>query len=251
MAGYIACLTCINGTKAQALRHLYMLKPSKAGVMKVTIFETESWEDAAFRQSLRNHALHCTASALNESTAAAFAESEVISTFMNSKLGGAVLKQLPALRLIVTRSVGFDHVDLNYCHDHNITVCNIPDYGDYAVAEQAFALLLAIGRRIVPAVERCRQGWFGHQNLRGFELQGKTLGVIGTGRIGRRAIEIANGFGMTVVATIFGPMPRRRALFATATAPLASFYRSPISSPCMFRQHRPRAIFFRTANSRA
>jgi D-lactate dehydrogenase len=168
--------------------------------MKTTIFETENWEDAAFRQGLGNYDLRCTATALDETTAATFAESEVISTFMNSELTGAVLKQLPALRLIVTRSVGFDHIDANYCYAHNIIVCNIPDYGDHAVAEHAFALLLAISRRIVPAVEQCRKGEFGHQNLRGFELQGKTLGVIGTGRIGRRAIEIANGFGMTVVA---------------------------------------------------
>ncbi|QXX76636.1 hydroxyacid dehydrogenase [Methylovirgula sp. HY1] len=168
--------------------------------MKVTIFETENWEEAALRQRLSNHDLRCSVNALNENTAAAYADSQVISTFIASTLNDRVLELFPSLKLIVTRSVGFDHIDLKYCHDHNVTVCNIPDYGDYTVAEHTFALLLAINRRIVAAVEHSREGKFDHESLRGVELRGKTLGVIGTGRIGLRAIEIAKGFGMIIVA---------------------------------------------------
>tara|TARA_R110000868_G_scaffold8472_3_gene43886 strand:+ start:777 stop:1511 length:735 start_codon:yes stop_codon:yes gene_type:complete len=76
----------------------------------------------------------------------------------------------------------------------------VPDYGDSTVAEHTFALLLAVARNLVDAVERTRHGVFIQTNLRGFELHDKTLGVIGTGRIGRRVIEIAKGFGMSVVA---------------------------------------------------
>jgi D-lactate dehydrogenase len=104
------------------------------------------------------------------------------------------------LRLITTRSAGYDHIDLEYCQKHGITVCNVPDYGDATVAEHAFALLLAVSRHLIEAVERTKRGDFSQSGLRGFELRGKTLGVIGTGRIGSRAIEIGKGFGMTVLA---------------------------------------------------
>jgi D-lactate dehydrogenase len=79
-------------------------------------------------------------------------------------------------------------------------VCNVPNYGDSTVAEHAFALLLGISHRLVDAVERTRRGMFSQDGLRGFDLRGRRLGVIGTGRIGRRVIEIAKGFGMSVVA---------------------------------------------------
>jgi D-lactate dehydrogenase len=111
-----------------------------------------------------------------------------------------VLAQFPSLRLIATRSTGYDHIDLGWCAAHGVAVANVPDYGDSTVAEHAFALLLAVARNLVEAVQRTRHGDFSRAGLRGFELRGKTLGVIGAGRIGRRAIEIAGGFGMTVIA---------------------------------------------------
>ncbi len=79
-------------------------------------------------------------------------------------------------------------------------VANVPDYGDSTVAERAFALLLALARNIVESVEHTRCGGFSMARTCGFELHGKVMGVIGTGRIGRRAIEIAKGFGMAVIA---------------------------------------------------
>jgi D-lactate dehydrogenase len=168
--------------------------------MNVVIFEVEDWEAEEFQQRLSGHDLDCTTDALNDQTAAKYADVEIISTFGNSSLNQGILRRLPALRLIVTRSVGYDHIAMEYCRDNKITVCNVPDYGDYTVAEHAFALLLAVNRHIVAAVERCRQGDFNTTGLRGIELRGRTLGIIGTGRIGCRAIEIAGGFGMTVVA---------------------------------------------------
>jgi D-lactate dehydrogenase len=112
---------------------------------------------------------------------------------------------LPRLRLIATRSTGFDHIDLDYCRRSGITVCNVPDYGDHTVAEHAFALLLALCRHLVEAAERTRRGDFSTTGLRGFELAGKTLGVVGLGRIGRRVATIGRGFGMAVLA--FDPRP--------------------------------------------
>lgn len=107
---------------------------------------------------------------------------------------------LTYLKLVATRSTGFDHIDLDYCKDKGITVCNVPVYGDNTVAEHVFGLLLAISHNLIAAVDRTRRGDFSQTGLQGFDLLGKTLGVIGTGSIGRCVIEIARGFRMKVVA---------------------------------------------------
>ena len=128
------------------------------------------------------------------------ADADVVSIFVASKLSRDILVRMPQLKLIATRSTGFDHIDLDYCREHGIAVSNVPSYGDVTVAEHVFALLLAISRHLVDAVERTRRGEFTQANLRGFDLRGRCLGVIGVGRIGRRVIEIAKGFGMDVIA---------------------------------------------------
>jgi D-lactate dehydrogenase len=168
--------------------------------MKVVVFETDEWEHQACLQLQPGHQVVCTRDALGEGAASDYGDAEIITTFVNSTLGASVLARFPNLRLIATRSTGYDHIDLAYCRSRGITVSNVPDYGDSTVAEHVFALLLAVARNLVEAVERTRRGNFSQTGLRGFELRDKTLGVIGTGRIGRRAIEIAKGFGMTVVA---------------------------------------------------
>jgi D-lactate dehydrogenase len=168
--------------------------------MKVAVFETEEWEHQACLRLEPAHAVSCTHEPLDARTAAAHAEAEIVSTFVNSKLGADVLAQFPGLKLIATRSTGYDHIDLAWCAAHGVTVTNVPDYGDSTVAEHAFALLLAVARNLVEAVERTRRGNFSQAGLRGLELRDKVLGVVGTGRIGRRAIEIAQGFGMSVMA---------------------------------------------------
>ncbi|MGE3703528.1 MAG: hydroxyacid dehydrogenase [Hyphomicrobiaceae bacterium] len=168
--------------------------------MKVVVFETEEWEHQACLRLEPQHEVECTRERLDPHTAAPYASAEIVSTFVNSQLGADVLTQFPRLKLIATRSTGYDHIDLDWCKAHGVAVANVPDYGDSTVAEHAFALLLAVARNLVESVERTRRGDFSQTGLRGFELRGKTLGVIGTGRIGRRAIEIARGLGMDVVA---------------------------------------------------
>ncbi|MAH31912.1 MAG: hydroxyacid dehydrogenase, partial [Marinobacter sp.] len=168
--------------------------------MKVVIFEAEEWEARACRALSGNHELTCVKERLTSDNAAKYSDAEVISTFINSRLDAEVLRHFPELRLIATRSTGHDHIDLAWCAAEDIEIANVPDYGDVTVAEHSFALMLAAARYLVPAVERTRRGNFSQDDLRGIELRGKTLGVVGTGRIGRRAIEIARGFGMNVVA---------------------------------------------------
>lgn len=117
------------------------------------------------------------------------------------KVTAELLDRLPNLKLIITRSVGYDHIDLAAARRRGVTVCNVPDYGAHMIAELAFGLLLAIARNIVTGSNRYKQERrFSDQNLQGIELYGKTIGVIGTGRIGQRSIRLANGFGMQVLA---------------------------------------------------
>ncbi len=132
---------------------------------------------------------------------------EVLSIFIYSKITKEALDKLPSLKLITTLSTGFDHIDLAACRDRGVTVCNVPSYGENTVAEQAMALLLAMTRKIIPAVERTRHGDFRLDDLRGVDLSSKTAGVIGTGRIGKHMIVALKGFNMNIVAYDARPQP--------------------------------------------
>ncbi len=168
--------------------------------MRIAVFEAEEWERRACQTLQPAHSVSCTPEALNARNAEAHGAAEIVSTFVNSRLGADVLANFSDLKLIATRSTGYDHIDRDWCAVHDVTIANVPDYGDATVAEHAFALLLAVARNLVEAVEHTRHGNFSQNGLRGFELRGKVLGVVGTGRIGRKVIEIAGGFGMEIVA---------------------------------------------------
>jgi D-lactate dehydrogenase len=117
------------------------------------------------------------------------------------KVTAEVLDTCPQLKLIVTRSAGHDHIDLEAARARSVVVCNVPDYGAHMIAEHAFGLMLAVARNVCRGHERYKRlRRFDDTGLGGVELYGKTLGVIGTGRIGRHSIRIASGFGMVVVA---------------------------------------------------
>lgn len=169
--------------------------------MTIVFFEAEDQEEEAARAGLgQRHDVRCTPLTLTQKTAPAHAAAAVLSTFVHSRLDAQVLNLFPDLRLIASRSTGVDHIDLDHCRNHGITVCNVPDYGATTIAEHAMALLLAASRHLVVAATRTRQGDFSLHGLRGFELYDKTLGVLGTGRIGQRAMAIARGLGMHVLA---------------------------------------------------
>ena len=168
--------------------------------MKVVVFESEQREASAFDVLAPANTLQIVADPLSMANADHYADAEIVSPFIYSELKRPVLERLPSLKLIATRSTGFDHIDIPYCSQRGITVCNVPTYGENTVAEHVFALLLAISHRLLEAVERARSGPFSPEGLEGFDLQGKTLGVIGVGSIGRHVIRIAKGFAMEVIA---------------------------------------------------
>lgn len=125
---------------------------------------------------------------------------EVISIFLGTTPNDALLKKLPNLRLITTRSTGFDHIDLTAAKNAKIVVCNVPAYGSRTVAEFTFSLILGLSRKTFLAYKQIKNDHdFNISHFEGFDLQGKTIGVIGTGRIGQNVIKIANGFDMNVL----------------------------------------------------
>lgn len=124
---------------------------------------------------------------------------EVISVFVTSQVTRQMMDKMPRLKLIATRSTGFDHIDLEAAAARDITVVNVPTYGENTVAEAAFSLMLALTRKLIPTVSTTRKGTFVASDLTGIDLKGKTLGVIGMGHIGRHTAKIAKGFEMNVI----------------------------------------------------
>jgi D-lactate dehydrogenase len=129
------------------------------------------------------------------------AKFDIAAVFMDSPVDATVIDGLPDLKCITTLSTGFDHLDLAAAAARGIMVSSVPGYGENTVAEFAFALILALSRKICEARARVRdEGKFTTDGLCGFDLAGKTLGVVGTGRIGKHAVEMGKGFGMKIVA---------------------------------------------------
>ncbi len=173
--------------------------------MKLYVFEAEPREAAAFDVLKGQHDVAVTDEPLRAGNANRFAAAEVVSTFIYSELRQNLLERMPALKLIATRSTGVDHIDTAYCAGRGIIISNVPTYGANTVAEHVFALLLAISHRIIEANQRARDGHFSPVGLQGFDLFGKTLGVVGTGSIGQHVIRIARGFGLDVIACDIRP----------------------------------------------
>jgi D-lactate dehydrogenase len=139
---------------------------------------------------------------LTAETAALAEGYEVVCPFVNDVLDRAVVEQLAkgGTRLLALRSAGYSHVDVQVAADHGIAVAHVPAYSPFAVAEHAVALILALDRKIYRSYARVREGNFSLDGLLGFDLRGRTVGVVGTGAIGRQLARIMLGFGCAVVA---------------------------------------------------
>ncbi|PJC01908.1 MAG: hydroxyacid dehydrogenase [Candidatus Komeilibacteria bacterium CG_4_9_14_0_8_um_filter_36_9] len=136
---------------------------------------------------------------------------QIICIFIYTKITARVIKNLPNLKFIATRSVGYDHIDLKTAQEKNIKICNVPDYGSHVIAEHVFALLLSGIRKIGEGNDQVEKKHdFSFQGLRGVALKGKMFGVIGTGKIGKNVARIASlGFLMDVIA--YDPFPDKDA----------------------------------------
>lgn len=167
--------------------------------MKIVYFDAQSNDADQLAKALPDSEIVTTANSFSTDRDLAV-DAEVVSVFVDSKVTAEDIGMLPKLRLIAARSAGVDHIDLGACAARGITVCNVPHYGEATVAEHTFALILALSRKIFQSYERTGKMDFDREGLMGFDLHGKTLGVIGTGNIGRNVITIGRGFGMHVVA---------------------------------------------------
>ena len=169
--------------------------------MKIAFFEIEDWEEEYIKNKLKNHNLLFFRDELNNEILNSFKDVDILSIFIYSKIDKKVLNKLSKLKAIVTRSTGFDHIDMKECKKRKILVLNVPYYGENTVAEHTFALILALSRRIHKSYERTIRGDFSLEGLRGFDLKGKTIGIIGLGHIGEHVARIANGFELKILVS--------------------------------------------------
>jgi D-lactate dehydrogenase len=169
-------------------------------VERVAWFDTEDWEKQYLKQKEHGLEIEFFEESLKPETVEKAKGFDAATVFVSSKLNQEVLEKT-GLKLIACRSTGYDHVNLDKANQEKIKICNVPEYGATTVAEHTFGLILNISRRINEATNKVENGSFNHKGLKGFDLENKTLGIIGTGSIGKEVIRIANGFNMNIIAS--------------------------------------------------
>lgn len=175
--------------------------------MKISCFEIDALEKKYLTKALKGRDVVYFEHPIRVDELESIQDTEALVIFIYSRVDEAVLEKLPKLKYITTMSTGYDHIDLEACKKRNIQVSNVPAYGEVSVAEHTFALILAVSRRIVESYTRVKNGYFSPEGLTGFDLHGKTLGVVGVGAIGCNVIKIAKGFGMNVIGYKRSPDP--------------------------------------------
>ncbi len=172
--------------------------------MKIAFFDTKSYDQEVFEPKLKANKMRYKFydTRLDEDDVVLAKGFDAVCVFVNDVVNKTVIDQLAefGIKIIALRCAGFNNVDYKYAQQKGITVVRVPAYSPYAVAEHAMALLMTSTRKIHKSYIRTRDFNFSLQGLTGFDLYGKTVGVIGTGKIGRVFIDICNGFGMKVIA---------------------------------------------------
>ena len=171
--------------------------------MNTTVYSTHKFEEHYLIQANNNkHQLILLDVRLTEETAVLAKGSKTVSLFTGDDASKNVLKKLKVIGVenIALRSAGFNHVDLAAVTELDIKVARVPAYSPYAIAEHTIALILALNRKLVRAHNRVRDMNFSLNGLTGFDLNGKTVGVIGTGKIGAILVKILHGFGCDILA---------------------------------------------------
>lgn len=171
--------------------------------MRVAFFSTRSYDQQFFEAGSESHELVFHEARLTESTLALARGFPGICVFVNDVVDRPVLTDLAdhGLQVVALRCAGFNNVDLAAAEELGIQVVRVPAYSPHAVAEHTFALILALNRKLHRAVDRVRNGDFRLEGLLGFDLHGRTIGVLGTGKIGEQVCRIGSGFGCRVLAT--------------------------------------------------
>ena len=176
--------------------------------MKVAIFSARNYDrEFLSAANAARHEIRFFEPHLNEETVGLAAGFGAVCVFVNDLVNAAVIARLASLgiRLIALRCAGYNNVDLAAAKKHGITVVRVPGYSPYAVAEHTIGLMLALNRKLHRAYNRVREGNLALDGLLGFDMHGKTAGIIGTGKIGTVAAQILTGFGCPMLA--FDPVP--------------------------------------------
>jgi D-lactate dehydrogenase len=176
--------------------------------VKVAVFSAKNY-DREFLEvaNTSRHEVRYFEPHLNEETVALAAGFGVVCVFVNDRVNASVIQKLASLgvRLIALRCAGYNNVDLKAAGKHGITVSRVPGYSPYAVAEHTIGLMLSLNRKLHRAYNRVREGNFALDGLLGFDVHGKTVGIVGTGKIGTAVAHILTGFGCRTLA--FDPIP--------------------------------------------
>jgi D-lactate dehydrogenase len=171
---------------------------------KVTFFSTQAYDKVFFEKYNidYNYELEFFDTQLNEQTAKLIQDTDVVCVFVNDVVNESVIKKLAKknVKIIALRCAGFNNVDLEAAKRFGIRVCRVPAYSPEAVAEHAIAMILTLNRKTHKAYNRVREQNFSLNGLLGFDLRGKTIGIIGTGNIGKAFSRIVKGFGCKVLA---------------------------------------------------
>ncbi len=166
---------------------------------KIYFYDIHEGDKEALLASLEGHECAFYTESIAEGNI--HSDAEIISIFVSSNLSSNFIDAMPSLRLISCRSAGFNNVDMAKAKERGIPVVVVPSYGEHTVAEYAFSLLLSLSRMIPETIKSVKENvCIDPPLIRGMDLNKKTLGIIGTGKIGKRVIEIAKGFGMDVIA---------------------------------------------------
>jgi D-lactate dehydrogenase len=180
------------------------LRGDMSPAARVAVFSTRPYDRCHFETANEqfNHELRYFETQLNSHTALLANGFEVVCAFVNDVLDGAVLESLHrrGTRLIALRCAGYNNVDLKKAAELGISVVRVPAYSPYAVAEHTIGLMLALNRKIHRAHARVREGNFSLEGLLGFDMHGRTAGLIGTGKIGQKTANILHGFGCRILA---------------------------------------------------
>lgn len=172
--------------------------------MKVAVFSTKSFDKEYLDQANESgsHELFYFEASLKERTVRLTEGFDAVCVFVNDTLNSAVIDSLAAngIKIIVLRCAGFNNVDVERASSYGIKILRVPAYSPHAVAEHAVALIMTLNRKTHKAYNRVREGNFSIERLTGFELEGKTVGIVGTGRIGSIFAKIMMGFGCSIYA---------------------------------------------------
>lgn len=176
--------------------------------MKITFFDSHTFEREFLIKAAQNqHELTFLKLQLSLETVELAKGADIVSLFVNDDGSAPILEKLASfgIKYIALRSAGFNHVDLDKAHELGIRVANVPAYSPYAVAEHTVALMLALNRKLTRAHNRVRDSNFSLTGLVGFDMNGKTAGIIGTGKIGAVVAKILHGFGCNLLG--YDPYP--------------------------------------------